>query len=358
MANKIDLGCAQTRGTFQIAGKVNGRLSQNFFTEGVGKGNRAWRRVHFGVEIEPGKSVYIDLFGSAQDSVYISKRTTVGGKTQVDTQQIPWAKRFDFAKDPKYKGYSVIGITCGCSKIVDSKGIEKNNVKHLTAFDACDEVQCLTDGQDVFIRGNITYSTYNDQHRVNFEPVQISLCRPLDFDDMEYQPTANFTQPLVLMGVTANKETSEYDVAAKIVNYSTVEDTELHISKESAGLAKTLSKLGKYVFVEVHGDITVAGDVVEEVVDSGWGTANKMKRVASPFVRKLMITGADPDSLDKESYSEAIMEHAIEIAASIQNAKKDYGESTDGEDWGKGDKSGNSAGNLDDDEDDDFDLNL
>lgn len=355
MANKVELGCNQLRGAFQISGKVNGRFSQNFFTEGIGNGGRAWRKVRFGVEIEQGKTVYVELFGSAQDNCYISKRTTLaGGKVQTDTQTIPWSKRFDFEKDPKYKGYGMIGVTCGCRKVLDTKGIEKNDVKHLTAFDACDEIQNLHDGDSVFVRGNIEYSTYNGQHRVMFVPSQISLCRPIDFDDMAFQPTANFTQPIVLMGVEANKETGEYDVAAKVVNYQTIEDIELHIEKEFAGLAKNLKRLGSYVHIKVFGNIVVDGEVVEETISNEWGRQNKMERIASPFTRKLVIEGVDPDTIDKESYSEAVIEHAMEVIAGIQRAKSDYGSSDgDNNDWGKSSKS-----NLDADEDDDFDLGL
>lgn len=351
--NKVDLGCEQTRGFFQMSGKITGRLSQNFYSEGIGSNNKPWRSVRFGVEIENGKTVYCELYGSANDVVYISKRTTLAsGKVQTDTLSIPWAERFSFEKNPKFKGYSIIGVTCGCEKMIDAKGVERNNVKHLSNFDACDEIQNLHDGDSVFIKGNISYSTYNGKHRVKFEPTQVSLCKPIDFDDMEFQPSANFTQSLVLMGVEANKETGEYDVAAKIINYSTVEDAEFHIKKDYAGLAKTMKKLGKYVYLKVYGDIVVDGEMQQEEVSDEWGMqTNKMDRVASPFVRKFVINGADPQSVDKETYSESVVEHAIEVAASIQNAKNDYGEKN--EDWGKGGKS-----NFDVDEDDDFDLNL
>lgn len=354
--NKVDLGCKQLRGTFQLSGKVSGRLSQNFYSEGTGSNGKAYRTVHFGVEVEQGKTVYIDLFGAVQDNCYISKRTTLaGGKIQNDTQSIPWSKRFDFEKDPKYKGYQMIGVTCGCKKIIDSKGVEKNEVKHITAFDACDEVQNLHDGDSVFIRGNIVYSTYNGQHRVKFDPTQISLRKPIDFDDMDFQPNAHFTQPLVLMGVEANKETGEFDVLAKIVNYNTIEDAEFHIKKEFSGLAKTLKKLGSYVHLKVFGRICVDGELVEEEVDDAWGVqTNVMERVASPFVRKLVIEGADKDSVDKEAYSKEIIEHAEEIAASIKSAKDDYGDSDD--DWGN--KKGTKSNDLDDDDDPDFDLGI
>lgn len=354
MANKVDLGCKQLRGTFQMSGKVSGRMSQNFFTEGTSSNGKAYRKVRFGLEIEQGKTVYLDLFGSASDTCYISKRTTLSdGKVQNDTQQIPWSQRMEFEKNPKYKGYQMIGVTCGCKKVLDSKGIERNDVKHLTAYDACDEIQNLHDNDSVFIRGNIEYQTYNGTHRVNFVPTQVSLCKEIDFDDMDYVPNARFTQPLVLMGVEANKESGEYDVQAKIVNYSTVEDAEFHIKKDFSGLAKTMKKLGSYVHLKVHGRIAVEGEVQQIEEDSEWGVqTNPMERIASPFVRKLIIEGADPQSVDKESYSEEIIEHAIEVASSIQNAKNDYGES---EDWGK---SGSKKSNFDDDEVEDFDLDI
>lgn len=357
MANKVDLGCKQLRGTFQMSGKVVGRLSQNFFTEGTSNNGRAYRKVHFGCETEEGKTIYVDLFGSTQDQCYISKRTTLpGGKTQNDTQPIPWSKRFDFEKDPKYKGYSMIGVTCGCKKVLDDKGIEKNQVLHLTPYDACDEIQNLRDGQSVFIRGNIEYQTYNGTHRVNFVPTQVSLCKDIDFSDIEYVPNARFTQPLVLMGVTANKETEEYDIAAKVVNFSSIEDCEFHIKKEFAGLAKTLKKLGSYVHVKVFGRICVEGEAEPVEVSSEWGMqANPMERVASPFTRKMIIEGADPSSVDKESYSEEVIENAMTVIANIKSAKEDYGEKSD-EDWGKGDKSSNF--DVDEDDDPEFDLGI
>ena len=167
-------------------------------------------------------------------------------------------------------------------------------------------------------------------------------------------PNAHFTQPLVLMGVEANKETEEYDVSALIVNYQTIEDAEFHIAKERKGIASTFKKLGNYVFVEMYGDIVVDGNVVEEEQDTAWGSKNVMKRVASPFVRKLMITGAERESVDKEAYSEEVIEHAREVIASIQSAKNDYG-SSDKEDWGK--PSGGSF-TMQDEEEDEFDLGL
>ena len=64
MANKVELGCPQTKGTFVLSGKVTGRFSNGFYQEGTGQNGNDWRRVRLGVEIEPDRIVYIELFGS------------------------------------------------------------------------------------------------------------------------------------------------------------------------------------------------------------------------------------------------------------------------------------------------------
>lgn len=351
--NKVELGCNQLRGTFMIVGKVTGRMSQNFYADGTSKNGGSWRRVRFGVEIEPQKVVYVDLFGATQDTVYFSKRNKDTQK--VETKAVKWADRMKTSKQLFGEdGFRMIGVTCGCSKVIDSKGREVNDTKTLTAFDACDEVGNLNDGDSVRIRGNITYSTYKDTHRVNFEPTQVSLCNsPVDFEAKDFKPTADFEQQIVCMGVAKNEDKpDEAVVSAKIVNYQSIEDTELYT--RNSALAKNLKRLGEYVHIKVWGNIEVQGEMQEVVEeDDEWGSANPMNRIASPFVRKLMITGADKDSIDKEAYSEEIIEHAMSVVRGIQNAKSDYGKKDDkDDDWGS--KPGS---NLDEDEDD-FDMDL
>lgn len=356
--NKVDLGCAQTRGTFQLSGKVTGTLSNSFYQEGDTKNGGSYRRVHFGVEIEEGKIVYLDLFGSNVDTVYFSKTTKgADGKNKTETKPVKWADRFKNSKQLFGEdGYRLIGVTCGCKKVTDSKGKTVNDVKYLSPFDACDEIRNLNDGDSVFLRGNIVYQTYKDQHRVNFEPVQVSLCKDIDFDDVDYKVNAQFTQALVLQSVTGDKEKGEYVVGAKIVNYDNVQDAEFYIKKEFSRLAKTLAKQGKYTHVKVFGRIAVEGDVAPVEEDNEWGlAANPMDRVQSPFTRKLVIEGAYADSVDKTTYSEEVIEHAIEVANGIKNAKSDYGKIDDDEDdWGG---KPNMKSNLDDEEDD-FDLGI
>ena len=329
MANKkIDLGVAQTKGTFALFGKITGRYSNNFYSEGVSHSGVAWRKVHFGVEVEPNKVIYVDMFGSVGDTVYFSKSVRgANGKNEVTTKSVPWANRTKTSKQLFGEdGYRIIGITCGCKKTIDKNGKEVNDIKYLSAYDACDEVGNLNDGDSVYVRGNISYSTYEGKHRVSFEPNQVSLMREeLDFDSMEFQPYAQFTQPIVAMGVSKNEDNpGEYIVNAMIVNYQSIEETELYV--RDLDFAKDIKKLGEYCYFKSYGDIVVDGNIeeVKEKKSSGWGAPNKMDRVASPFVRKLVITGGDGDTIDHEAYSKEKMEHALEIVAGIQRARDDY----------------------------------
>lgn len=352
--NKIDIGINQTKGTFQLSGIVNGVEKNGFYSEGTSSNGKAYRKVNFGVEIEKGKTVYVSLFGSVQDNVYFSKKIKdENGKDKTDTKTIPWADRMK-CKLPE--GYRLIGVNCGCVKKIDEKtGNEVNDNKMLTPFDACREMTNLKDGQSVFIRGNISYSEYQGRHMINFEPSQVSLCKPIDFDAEDFKPNALFTQPIVIQKVKKSETTpGEAVVEAKIVNYSSIEDTELYT--RNAKLAKTLNKLKPFTHVKVFGDIVVESNIEEIEEDDEWGdTTNKMDRVGSPFVRKLMITGGDKGSIDTEEYSEEKIDHALSVINASKRAKSDYGkkDDSDEDDWGSTKTNG-----MDEDDDMDFELDV
>ena len=70
-----------------------------------------------------------------------------------------------------------------------------------------------------------------------------------------------------------------------------------------------------------------------------------MERVASPTKRLLVITGADPSTIDQDTYSEENIDEALAKIAAAKQAQEDYGskESASGT-WG-------SVGSIEDDED-------
>lgn len=325
------LDIPQTRGTFQIRGKVTGTLRDNFYTEKITKTGKPWRSVNFGVQFKPEATLSVSLNGMERDNVYFVKRGENGGKSEVKT--IPWKDRFTFAED----GFSLIGVNVGVTKVKDAKGNDVNDKKHLTDYDACLEVSNnLVDDKTVFIKGNIEFGSYQDgdtfKHSTKFVPNQISLAKDIDFEAEDFKPNAKFTQTIVYTGI-AKTEDGRFTVSAKIVNYNTIEDTELII--EESALANTFKKqLKPYTAITVWGDISVEKDITEVETTNVWGIQNEMNRVNSPTKRELIITGADPESIDTDTYSEKEIEKAIEAIKASKAAENDFGKQTDG--WGSG----------------------
>lgn len=332
----------QTKGQFQFRGMVTGTDKDNFYKETNTKAGKPFRSVSFGVEYDKDKKDYISLNGMERDNVFFSKRETVDGKTKVTTEKVAWKDRFNFKKE----GFGLIGVGLGLEKTTDSNGKEVNKKVTLVEFDACDHIKnYLEDGQSVFVKGNIDYSTYDNKHYTKFVPQQISLCtKDIDFEDEKFEPNHQFTQQIVFMGINKDKESKDKDrfiISAKIIGYSTIEDVEFVTYHTK--LAKNLKGLKPYTAITVFGDIDVNASV-ETVEDDSWGESNKMERVNSPFVREMVVTGADKDSIDDTLYSESSVESAIAKLNAKNQTNKEFG--NDSDDWG-------SVGSGSDDNDDD-----
>ena len=333
----------QTKGIFSFRGIVTGTDKDSFYKETTTKSGKPFRTISFGIEYDKNKKDYISLNGMEKDNVFFSKRDTVDGKTKVTTEKVKWKDRFNFSKE----GFSIIGLNLGLEKI-DNNGKTVNKKVNLVDFDACDYIKNnLEDGQSVFIKGNIEYSNYNNKHYTKFVPQQISLCSSdIDFEAESFEANHQFTQPIVFMGIEKDKESKDRDkfiISAKIIGYSSIEDVEFVTYKPK--LAKNLKSLKPYTAITIHGDIDVNAFVEEvEDDDDGWGEPNKMNKVNSPFVREMVVVGAEKDSIDTELYSEESVESAIAKLATKNKADKEYGD--DDSDWGSVSKS-----NSDDDDD-------
>jgi hypothetical protein len=326
---KKGLDIPQTKGTYQIRGKVTGSKKESFYTEKITNTGKPWRSVNFGVMFKPDMTLFVGLNGMERDNVYFTKRLENG---KFDKKTIPWKDRFAFAED----GFSLVGVNVGVTKTKDAKGNDVNDRKHLTDYDACKEISDhLTDANTVFVKGNIEYSSYQDgetlKRSTKFVPNQVSLARDVDFDAEDFTPNAKFTQTIVYMGITPNEDKTKFAVAAKIVNYNSIEDVEFIIT--DASLANVFRKqLKPYTSINVWGDISVERDTTDVETTDCWGAKNDMKRVNNPTKRELIITGADPETIDTTTYSEAEIDKAIETIKASKAAENDFGKQTDG--WG------------------------
>ena len=325
MASK-GLGIEQTKGTFQFKGIVSGVRKDTFYKETKTKTNKPFRAISFGLQVAKDSIVYVSLNGMEQENVYFSK--TVEKKTTVE--KVAWSKRLDWNKE----GFRLIGVNVGVEKTTDEKGNLVNVKKYLTPFDACDYIaKHLKDDSSVFVRGNIEYfhfeSNGNTSHSVKFIPTQISLCKDVDFDIVDYEVVSSFSQVLVYMGI--RKENERGLVDAKVVNYSTIEDAEFVI--DDPKLAGNFKKLKSNTGIKVWGNIKTVRNTepVQDKSTDGWGGPNPMDKVTSPYKRELIITGADPTSIDTVVYAEDVLEQAMEAMKSDSKAKTEYGD----DDWGE-----------------------
>lgn len=343
MAKEKLFSLPQTRGTFMLTGVVTGEQSEKFYEDKTTKTHKPFRSVSFGIKLSEDKAVYVGLNGMVQEAVYFIRSENKAKGVKSDTKRVPWKERYTFHED----GYRMLGVSTGVKKVTDAKGNEVNERKTLAPYDACEEIgENLKDGLSVFARGSIEYSTYNDKHQTRFTLGQVSLCKKeIDFSAEGYAPNAQFTQVIVFTGIKKEEAPPRFAVSAKIVTYNSIEDAEFYITNaELAGLFR--KKLKPYTAIKVWGDILVEHDTqpAEDEADV-WGTENKMERVGSPTKRLLVITGADPSTIDTDTYSEENIDEAIAKIAAAKQAQEDYG--------GKEPASGawGSVGSIEDDED-------
>lgn len=328
MARLFDL--PECRGTFQVRGKINGVEKDKFYTSKLTKTNKDFRAVNFGCEYDNKKSVYMALNGMPQDNVYFSRKNTSTGKNE--TKKVAWANRNVFNED----GYRMIGVNLGLTKIIDKEGKEVNDKKTLTPFDACQYIKTnMKDDMSVFIRGNIEFSSFMDndgviRRSVKYVPGQVSLCKDVDFDayDDGNKPIHDFTQTIIFMGIDKEKEndkdTGRFVVEAKVVTYSDIVNTEFIITDAKlAGLFK--KNLKPYTAISVHGNIDVTHKVETVSDDDAWGEVNTMNAVAAPTRVELVITGATPSSIDRDSYNEKNVAEAIKKIRNAQTAAQNFG---------------------------------
>lgn len=345
MANRI-FDLAETRGSFQVKGIVSGVEKDRFYTDKKTQTGKDFRAVNFGCEYNKTQTVFMNLNGMPQQEVYFSKRNQETGKTE--TKKVAWANRNKFNEE----GWRMIGVNLGLVKTTDKDGKTVNDRKTMHSFDACEYIKKnLKDDASVFIKGAIDFSSYTDKEgnvrrSVKYVPSQISLCQDVDFGEYneENKPVHDFTQTIVYTGVDKEKEnekdTGRFVVTAKIITWSDIVDTQFIITDAKlAGMFK--KNLKPYTAISVHGRIEVSHSVQEESEDDGWGEANAMTAVVAPTKTEMIITGATPSTIDKETYTEKNVAEAVKAIKASKTAEQNFSgkvnSDDDSSDWGEAD---------------------
>ena len=345
MANRI-FDLPETKGSFQAKGIVSGVKKERFYTDKKTQTGKDFRAVNFGCEYNDKQTIYMNLNGMPQQDVHFSKRNQATDKTE--TKKVPWANRSKFNEE----GWRLIGVNLGIVKTTDKDGKVVNDKKTMHSFDACEYIKKnLKDDASVFIRGNVEFSSYTDKEgnvcrSVKYIPNQISLCKDVDFgeyNEVDNKPVHDFTQTIVYTGIDKEKEndkaTGRYVVTAKIITWSDIVDTQFIIVDDK--LANLFRKnLKEYHAITVHGKIEVSHNTQEVSDDDGWGEANAMTAVTAPTKTEMIITGATPSTIDRETYNEKNIAEAIRAIKASKTAEQNFSgkannNDDDTSDWGE-----------------------
>lgn len=331
MAEKTEknkgLGLPETKGQFQVKGIVFGTEKDSFYKETLTKTTqKPWRIVNFGIKTDKESSIYINLSSGEKEKVFFSKsqKPIDGVKQKSITEEVPWKDRFKFNKE----GFRLIGVNVGVTKTKDEKGNDVNDKKTLSEYDACKEIaDNLKDDNSVFIKGKIDFSHFdaNDgavKRSVKFIPSQVSLCKDVDFDAEDFEQTSDFTQIIIFNEI--KQDGDRYNVSAKIVTYNSVEDAEFFITNKE--LATAFRKnLKPFNAIKVWGKVHAQKDTTKVQATDVWGESNDMDKLNSPTKFELIITGAEPSSLDKETYTEKLISEALAKINANKKASDDFG---------------------------------
>ena len=358
MAKERIFDLPETKGEFKARGIVTGTTKDKFFKVKQGDDKKLRKFLHFGLKVQSdGGSVYCDLSGQERDFVFFYKKADKKAGTKGVSQKVNFATRDKF----KEEGFEPLGVKVGIEQYIDDRGALKNNNISMFEFDAIDYLKDnLKEDMAVFTRGKLEFSSFvngltGDRVRMSkFVPTQISgVTSDLNLDDEKYNPVNDFIQTIIFMDLQqddSDKEDKKGILSAKVVNYSSIEDVEFIIRNPK--IYKTLKKnLKPYNAIKVFGKIHNKVEK-EEVEDNGWGTENNtFEQKNNSFVKELLILGADPDTIDTETYTKENVEEAIEKIKANRKAREEF----DGKANENSDDWGTSESSSDDDEFDNWD---
>lgn len=352
MAKAAEHGLRLTPGSFQMRGIVTGTRQQNFFNEKTFDNGNKMRAVNFGVKYDTNKAIYPTIQGFTRSDVYFSKKNE-------KAQKVAWAQRLTYGE--QHPGWNIIGINVGLTKNEDGKNI----VKHLTEYDAAQYIkENLKDDASVFVRGNLEFRSYTNtktdevKRICNFAATQVSLCADVDFSAEEFDPMHEWTQEIVYTGIdketdAEGKQTGRFILSGYVVAYNAIEPVSFIVT--NAKFAQNIrKKLKPYQSIQCHGKIEIT-HAIEEVATTtdDWGDKSKMERASAPSIKELICTGANPDTIDTESFSEETVADGIKKLKAKEKVAKNFGEKEEvvkaadntGDDWG------DDSSSTDDDED-------
>lgn len=337
----------QTDNSFQLVGVITGTEKNRFYKSGDTKNGGKWNALEFGVKINDGKTVYVTLKGFPRSEVFYYKKGEKGAKGT--TQKVSWKDRH---KSPGV-GYRLIGVNISTGK--DDQG--KNVNESFTEYDAVEFLHGhLHDGDNVFIRGNLEFSSYTDRNnqvkkKVELVPNQISYTStPVNFAANDFVEMAEFENTIVFSDISREedengKATGRFILSGYSVGYNTVEPVSFIIDADHAKVANAIKKKMKPGnSIKTYGRISIQNNIeAAPAEDDGWGSTetSPMERVTAPTIREYVVYKVDGSTFDTETYSEKAIADALKKIKAAKEASANFGDKPnaaidddDSDDWG------------------------
>lgn len=317
MAEKVEHTLAQTKGTFDLVGRVVNIDRENAYQEktmdkGKNKG-KSYRTLRFGIKTSENNIIQVSMFSFLPDEVYLwDSENKKGGKVPYET----WKKnRKGYEKQKKVPLQTRVGL---------EKGEDgKNITMHLPSFDVMEYIYDNLNNEDsVMAKGSISRNTYESrsgdvQTSVNYNLESLfKLKNEVDFSDEKFEEKSVFTEQFIFESADLDSRAKTADVYGKVVNYHGKTNDVIYkinfANEEDSGLEQMAKIFAKKIdygsLLQVHGNVVnraVTEEADEEPEDEMLalmaGERNRMNTTVT-YVNYLEIRGTD--ALERAKYTE------------------------------------------------------
>lgn len=330
MANNDKL--QQTKSYFKVVGKVtrldkDGAFREETATKGKHEGE-TYRALRFGVKTSHTNEIIVEMFDYEPQEVFLWNSKKKQEDKNYKGEKIPFAKWEAQQDELREQGYAVLQTRVGFSYDENGKLISRG----LPSYVASKYIyENLTNGDSVFVDGEIRYGTYQNREGKEVEKKTYIIKRlyklkeDVDFDAENFEEVTYFEQEMVFVGADIDKKEKKAYVTGRIIDYQkNFHDTQMVIdfSDGEDGVDKDMVKLAdaflkKIKFgdvINVHGD-TLNRVIVEEVEDgeneeddllASLGGKRKPKHAqgytARTYITEMRINGVE--SWDRGVYTE------------------------------------------------------
>jgi hypothetical protein len=324
----------QTKGVFRLKGNVVGVNRDDFFKNKLTSTGKDMNIISFGVKTSEENTTYVRLQGMTDHEAKFNKYDKENKKNILET--VAWDDRFDFSKEGFQPQF---GVRFGIDR--DEKGNLTDQGVYFP-YDVCLELkEKLKDDMGIFIQGQIDYSSFFSEKNGEkvkitgrqFKPTSIySTKQDIDFGAEDFEEENVFKQEIIFMNIEkSTEEEGKFLIQTKIVTYSSVEDVEF-VTRNAKLVNQFKKALKPYYMIEVTGRLVSKISIEEnQEKEEVWGEdITNFDRVNAPRIKEMLITGAKPSTIDKDTYN-------AEIIDSIIKAENDFGKD-ENIDWGKVDE--------------------